>query len=648
MQSFSLIAIVLAAAIAVVSAQTAAQTANDIKTLQYALTLENLEATFYNTFQALYNESAFVAAGYPAYVYDYLNVVQQHENAHVLLLSTALGAAAVPACTYNFSMVTSVATYLATSSLLENTGVSAYDGAIDDITSPIYQTIAAEIVTVEARHAAFVLGVLGMVPFPNVLDVPLNSSVVAAGITPFLVNCSYNVAAILPSIRPGGVGLNATGSPVLTGPQVPGITPATYTAAQQLNDINALNYALTLENLEATFYNTYVPLFNTTAFVSAGLNATDHTYFTIIQAHENAHVTALNSTILARTGRPGVAPCPAYNFGNITTVAQFVAVARALENTGVRAYDGAVNTILDTGLQVVAATVATVEGRHASYLNGLFNFSLPFPSSLDNATLPSVILPIAASFISGACPQATGLVLPQAVTLTTVIGDPSFVGFNGEHYQVHGIEGKIFNLITAETFQMNALFGLLEAGQTMTSAQMKRAQSMNIAARLNAKKTGKAMPAPLPVTAAWSHDGTYLTEIGIKLGAHQIQLIAGEYAQGLVATVDGRVITPSSTPIVFANGMSITLATAHAIDITHPLLSLTIANSDKFFNIDAAALSLTADVSKINGLLGQSAHPSFKVQNTAEFRYHIVYDYLIQTDSLFDDDFVENKFVSAL
>ena len=59
-------------------------------------------------------------------------------------------------------------------------------------------------------------------------------------------------------------------------------------------------------------------------------------------------------------------------------------MAEFLENTGVSAYDGAIAYIKAAKLQTAGATIATVEARHASYLN-LINGDLPFPKRLRQA-----------------------------------------------------------------------------------------------------------------------------------------------------------------------------------------------------------------------------------------------------------------------
>jgi Ferritin-like domain len=61
-----------------------------------------------------------------------------------------------------------------------------------------------------------------------------------------------------------------------------------------------------------------------------------------------------------------------------------------LENTGVSAYDGAIAHISAAKLLTVGATIATVEARHASYLN-LLNRDVPFPSAFDEPVAPRKI-----------------------------------------------------------------------------------------------------------------------------------------------------------------------------------------------------------------------------------------------------------------
>src|ERR1700712_2603914 len=119
----------------------------DIGILNYALTLEYLEAAFYN--EATKNK---VAKG--ALESAFLKKVTADENAHVAFLKKALGSKAVAAPKVDFGSATSKAKWLPTSMVLENTGVKAYNGQALNISNPAYVTAALSIWAVEARHAS--------------------------------------------------------------------------------------------------------------------------------------------------------------------------------------------------------------------------------------------------------------------------------------------------------------------------------------------------------------------------------------------------------------------------------------------------------------------------------------------------------------
>ena len=104
---------------------------NDIAILNYALVLERLEANFYSTFRNNFTRANFVAAGFDNETYDYFELIGDHELAHqaaFISIISQLGGTPVPACTYNFSVVTDVPSYVAIARLLENTGAMAYTG----------------------------------------------------------------------------------------------------------------------------------------------------------------------------------------------------------------------------------------------------------------------------------------------------------------------------------------------------------------------------------------------------------------------------------------------------------------------------------------------------------------------------------------
>lgn len=187
-------------------------------------------------------------------------------------------------------------------------------------------------------------------------------------------------------------------------------------------DLTILNFALRLERLEAAFYTQGLAKFGQNDFASAafarGLTTaqvgTIYGYFQAIQQHETTHVLQI-SGLIQQMGGTTVAPdCYAFSpFGSDVTsfksADSFVAVAMALENTGVMAYDGAIAAISAANLRTAAATIATVEARHAAYLNQL-NGQIPFPSAFDSTASASDILTAATKFIANC-----GVFPPNAV-----------------------------------------------------------------------------------------------------------------------------------------------------------------------------------------------------------------------------------------
>jgi Ferritin-like domain len=158
------------------------------------------------------------------------------------------------------------------------------------------------------------------------------------------------------------------------------------------DDIEVLNYALTLEHLEYAFYRDGIGQFT---FGAGPFGEDVDTYLMGIRDHEGAHVAALTDTIASLGGTP-VAEAT-YDFG-YTDATSFLVTAAALENTGVSAYDGAGSSISDPGLLTVAGGIVAVEARHASYLS-LLNGEEPAPSSFETPLSPDEVLAIAGPFI---------------------------------------------------------------------------------------------------------------------------------------------------------------------------------------------------------------------------------------------------------
>jgi len=124
----------------------------DIGILNYALTLEYLEAAFYNEATANNKKKTFLKG---AQEQAFLKRVTADENAHVAFLKKALGSQAIAAPKVDFGATTaSEAAFIKTAVALENTGVGAYSGQALNIANPAYAAAALSIWSVEARHAS--------------------------------------------------------------------------------------------------------------------------------------------------------------------------------------------------------------------------------------------------------------------------------------------------------------------------------------------------------------------------------------------------------------------------------------------------------------------------------------------------------------
>ncbi|KAJ6172442.1 hypothetical protein N7470_001509 [Penicillium chermesinum] len=159
--------------------------------LNYALTLEHLEAAFYEEGLKNYTHDDFTKAGMKDPFYSNLKMVAMDEQTHVQFLTqalTAAGAQPVAKCNYSFP-ATDVKSFLALGSVLEGVGVSAYLGAAASIMNDTYLTAAGSILTVEARHSAYLRAALGEAPSPQAFDDPLGLNEVYTVASPFIASC---------------------------------------------------------------------------------------------------------------------------------------------------------------------------------------------------------------------------------------------------------------------------------------------------------------------------------------------------------------------------------------------------------------------------------------------------------------------------
>ncbi|KAL2146581.1 hypothetical protein VTI28DRAFT_3472 [Corynascus sepedonium] len=188
-------------------------------------------------------------------------------------------------------------------------------------------------------------------------------------------------------------------------------------AALGLNDIDILQFALTLEWLEATFYQQGFAQFPATDFQALGLQQEQIDALLKVGKTEEEHVVLLQSAI-AQAGVQPVQPCT-YNFG-FTDAAGMVATAAVLESVGVSAYLGAAALVSDGSILTTAGSILTIEARHQTFIRAASG-SIPVPQAFDTPLSPKQVFSLAAPFIES-CPEGSNLILTAFPTLAMAEG----------------------------------------------------------------------------------------------------------------------------------------------------------------------------------------------------------------------------------
>ncbi len=150
---------------------------SDVAILNYALTLEYLESSFY--------AEALSQGALTGELLAYAKVVAAHEATHVKTIQGVLGSQAIAKPTFDFGSSTSSATtFAATALALETTGVAAYLGQGAMVKSQAVLADAVAILAVEARHQAWIADLIGKgskpSPSPLAFSVPLTMDEVLA------------------------------------------------------------------------------------------------------------------------------------------------------------------------------------------------------------------------------------------------------------------------------------------------------------------------------------------------------------------------------------------------------------------------------------------------------------------------------------
>jgi hypothetical protein len=244
---------------------------------------------------------------------------------------------------------------------------------------------------------------------------------------------------------------------------------------------------------------------------------------------------------------------------------------------------------------------------------GLYQFTFTIP------TLKNINISL--TYINSGAPNPVVDVITIYVTNpAVVVGDPQFIGLRGQSYQVHGIDGAIYNIISEKHTQVNSRFVFLNQGECPVI-------------------DGKAE------TNCWSHPGSYLGEMSFQQivdgKLHQVLVTAGSAQQGFASVMlDGQTLTIGDA---FSFGsFAISVKSTHHVSIQTASFSFELSNSDMFIN---QAVSNRVPLSQLSahGLLGQTHSP--KVYSGAN-RYiqGEVDDYVIADNDIFGASFAYNQF----
>lgn len=161
-------------------------------------------------------------------------------------------------------------------------------------------------------------------------------------------------------------------------------------------DTGILNYAYALEQLEAAFYK------KVTDSPYSGITAAETTYLTDIRDHEIAHREFFKAALAGNAIQALEVDFSSINFASRDSV---LGTAKAFEDLGVSAYNGAGKLLVDAKYLLLAGKIVSVEARHAALIRDLISYNsfadntVVDASGLDKVRTPSEVLTIAGTYL---------------------------------------------------------------------------------------------------------------------------------------------------------------------------------------------------------------------------------------------------------
>ncbi|KIY02551.1 uncharacterized protein Z520_01016 [Fonsecaea multimorphosa CBS 102226] len=332
----------------------------DITILQFALTLEHLENTFYKEAFSSFQLQDFIDAGFDEEFFINLEFIASDESAHVEFLIAAIesaGVQPVQPCQYSFP-VTDVASFVTVSAILESVGTSAYLGAAPFIGSQDILAVAASIMATEALHTSFQRSSLGAVAAANAFTTSLDANSVFTIASQFIVSCP-----------PENPPLPFTAFPGL---KVNSQSCFDETGSSESFSTDSVNYATIVSDIESATYTTSAYIADVTDSTTSEAydysSSTTDAYTTTTDSTTTVAYDYSSSTSDAYTTTTDSTTSEAYDYASTTTVAYTTTTDSAAYTTSTTTMDMASMT-----MTMSMSTSMPAYGRRSTALSARTN-----------------------------------------------------------------------------------------------------------------------------------------------------------------------------------------------------------------------------------------------------------------------------------
>ena len=205
----------------------------------------------------------------------------------------------------------------------------------------------------------------------------------------------------------------------------------------------------------------------------------------------------------------------------------------------------------------------------------------------------------------------------------SVRGDPHFVGLRGQSFQVHGIDGAVYALISEEHTAVNARFVFLSSGQCPVIAGV-------------------------PLANCWSHPGSYMAAVSVQVRCddgllHTAVMTAGAAQTGFASVmVDGAALSVGASVSV-GRSFSARRSGSHSVHVLTPSFELELESSDGFVNLLQLRPRLALSELTSHGLLGQT-HSQTLHKSPLRYIEGEVDEYALPSNDLLGTEFAYSRF----